>query len=87
MRSGRVTLQAELVGIEPQVLERLFDTFFSTKSEGMGIGLSISRSIIEGHGGRLWAMPNEDGPGATFSFQIPSDGAASAAAGAEGAER
>jgi len=83
----RLSVRDAGTGIEPQVLERLFDTFFSTKSEGMGIGLSISRSIIEGHGGRLWAMPNEDGPGATFSFQIPSDGAASAAAGAEGAER
>ena len=49
---------------------RLFDAFYTTKSGGMGIGLSVSRSIIESHHGRLWATPN-DGPGATFSFSIP----------------
>jgi PAS domain S-box-containing protein len=59
------------VGIEPQVREKLFDAFYSTKPSGMGVGLSISRSIIESHEGRLWAAPN-DGPGATFSFSIPS---------------
>ena len=58
------------VGFEPQGAERLFDAFYSTKDDGMGIGLSVSRSIIESHGGRLWAEPNE-GPGATFSFSIP----------------
>jgi len=55
------------VGIEPRDLDRVFDPFYSTKSGGMGIGLSVSRSIIENHQGRLWAAPNE-GPGATFSF-------------------
>lgn len=58
------------VGIDPSNLEKLFDAFYTTKSHGMGIGLSISRSIIESHEGRLWASAN-DGPGATFSFSIP----------------
>jgi len=57
-------------GIDPQHAGHLFDAFYSTKREGMGIGLSVSRSIIEGHGGRMWATSNE-GPGATFSFSIP----------------
>ena len=58
------------VGLEPQEVDRLFDAFYTTKSGGMGIGLSVSRVIIESHKGRLWATPN-DGPGATFSFSIP----------------
>jgi C4-dicarboxylate-specific signal transduction histidine kinase len=66
----RLTVQDAGVGIEPQVAERLFDAFYTTKSSGMGIGLSVSRSIIESHNGRLWAEPN-DGPGASFSFSIP----------------
>jgi PAS domain S-box-containing protein len=70
--AGKITLSVRDagVGIEPQNLERLFDAFYTTKAEGMGIGLSISRSIIQGHEGRLWASAN-DGPGATFSFSIP----------------
>jgi signal transduction histidine kinase len=67
---ARLTVRDTGVGITPQELEKLFDAFYTTKSDGMGMGLSVSRSIIERHGGRLWATPN-DGPGATFSFSIP----------------
>jgi PAS domain S-box-containing protein len=67
---ARVTVRDTGVGIEPEAIARLFETFYTTKSGGMGIGLSVSRSIIESHHGRLWAAPN-DGPGATFSFSIP----------------
>jgi len=66
----RLSVQDIGVGIDPHLLERIFDAFYTTKSGGMGIGLSVSRSIIENHHGRLWAVPN-DGPGATFSFSIP----------------
>ena len=58
------------VGLTPQAAEKIFDAFYTTKADGMGIGLFISRSIIEAHRGRLWATPN-DGPGSTFSFAIP----------------
>jgi PAS domain S-box-containing protein len=67
---ARVTVRDAGVGIAPQGIDKLFDAFYTTKSDGMGIGLSVSRSIIERHHGRLWAEPNE-GPGATFSFSIP----------------
>ena len=66
----RLTVQDAGVGFDPQAVDRLFEAFYTTKSDGMGIGLSVSRSIIESHHGRLWATPN-DGPGATFSFSIP----------------
>ncbi len=58
------------MGFDPQSVNRLFEAFYTTKSGGMGIGLSVSRSIIESHRGRLWAVPN-DGPGATFAFSLP----------------
>jgi PAS domain S-box-containing protein len=68
----RVRLSVSDVGIgfEPQATDKLFEAFYTTKDEGMGIGLSVSRSIIERHHGRLWAMPNS-GPGVTFSFSVP----------------
>lgn len=66
----RLTVQDTGVGFEPQMVDKLFDAFYTTKNGGMGIGLSVSRSIIESHHGRLWAAPN-DGPGATFSFSVP----------------
>ncbi len=66
----RLTVRDAGVGFDPQAVNRLFDAFYTTKSGGMGIGLSVSRSIIERHHGRLGAALNE-GPGATFSFSIP----------------
>ena len=54
-------------------LDSPFDAFYTTKSGGMGIGLFVSRSIIDRHHGRLWAEPNEAAPGATSSFSIPRD--------------
>jgi PAS domain S-box-containing protein len=71
-RDDRVRLSVTDVGIgfEPQAADKLFGAFYTTKTEGMGIGLSVSRSIIERHHGRLWATPNK-GPGVTFSFSIP----------------
>jgi PAS domain S-box-containing protein len=66
----RLTVQDAGVGFDPQDVHRLFQPFYTTKNEGMGMGLSVSRSIIEGHQGRLWATLNE-GPGAMFAFSIP----------------
>jgi PAS domain S-box-containing protein len=60
------------VGLEPEQAEQIFNAFFSTKPQGTGMGLPISRSIIESHGGRLWATSNS-GPGATFQFTLPSE--------------
>jgi C4-dicarboxylate-specific signal transduction histidine kinase len=65
-----VAVQDTGIGLDAQSLARLFEPFYTTKPEGMGLGLTISRSIIEAHGGRLWATPN-DGPGATFQFTLP----------------
>ena len=77
IRTGRdagdrvlLTVQDTGVGFQRESADRLFDPFYTTKTSGMGIGLSVSRSIIESHHGRLWATLN-DGPGATFSFSIP----------------
>ena len=58
------------VGLTAECADRLFEAFYTTKTDGIGIGLSISQSIIAAHHGRLWAKPN-DGPGTTFSFEIP----------------
>ena len=68
----RLAVQDVGVGLDPQSVDKVFDAFYTTKTGGMGIGLSVSRSIIERHQGRLWAEPN-DGPGATFVFSIPLD--------------
>jgi len=66
----RLSVQDVGVGFDSDAMDKLFEAFYTTKNDGMGMGLSISRSIIESHHGRLWAAPN-DGPGATFAFSIP----------------
>ena len=66
----RLAVRDTGTGFAPEDADKLFTAFYTTKREGMGIGLSISRSIIESHYGRLWATPN-DGPGSTFAFSIP----------------
>ena len=59
-------------GLDPKDAQRIFDPFFTTKPEGMGLGLSISRRIIEDHNGMLWATANED-QGATIRFTLPAE--------------
>jgi len=68
-----VAVQDSGVGIDSQNLEKIFDAFYTTKPQGMGMGLAICRSIIEAHGGRLWATPTDD-RGATFRFTLPTGG-------------
>jgi signal transduction histidine kinase len=67
-----ITVKDSGTGIDPENLDRIFDAFFTTKSDGMGMGLSISRSIIEGYGGRLWASRGEP-YGSVFHVILPSD--------------
>jgi PAS domain S-box-containing protein len=69
---ARMRVRDTGVGVDPESRNKLFDALYTTKADGMGIGLSVSRSIIESHHGRLWAEPNDGRPGATFSFSIPS---------------
>ena len=57
-------------GIHPSVAGRLFEPFTTTKSNGMGLGLLVTRSIVESHGGKIWATPNPD-RGTTFTFTVP----------------
>ena len=68
--SVSVSVQDSGPGLDPKTMDRMFDAFFTTKSKGMGMGLAICHSIIETHGGRLWAGPNEP-RGATFQFTLP----------------
>jgi C4-dicarboxylate-specific signal transduction histidine kinase len=70
--SGNLVVQVQDSGpgIDPDHLSRVFDAFYTTKVDGIGMGLTISRSIIEAHGGRLWAVAN-DGPGSTLCFSLP----------------
>jgi len=64
-----VAVQDSGIGVDRENVEKLFNAFYTTKSQGMGMGLAISRSIVENHGGQLWVVPN-DGPGATFQFTL-----------------
>jgi NO-binding membrane sensor protein with MHYT domain len=79
--SGRVLVyvQDSGPGLNPESFERLFDSFYTTKPGGMGMGLSICRSIVEAHGGRIWATPNA-GPGITVQFALPINDQAMASA-------
>ena len=74
-----VVVQDAGMGFDASTVEKLFHPFYTTKSHGMGIGLSVSRSIVENHQGRLWAERN-DGPGATFLVSIPTGSARDGAA-------
>ena len=65
-----VVVQDSGIGIDAGKLEKVFDPFFTTKPDGLGMGLSINRTIIEAHGGRIWATQNPDG-GAALSFNLP----------------
>ena len=65
-----IAVQDSGTGLETESRDHLFTAFFTTKPKGMGMGLAISRSIIENHGGRLWAVAN-DGSGVTFEFALP----------------
>jgi two-component system sensor histidine kinase TtrS len=58
-------------GLDAAQQTHLFEPFFTTKPDGLGLGLPICKTIIEAHGGRLWAVPNPDGPGMRFSFSLP----------------
>jgi PAS domain S-box-containing protein len=71
----RISVEDRGVGLRSEHADQLFEPFYTTKAHGMGLGLAISRSIIEAHGGRLWAEVNP-GPGATFSFALPAAAAA-----------
>jgi PAS domain S-box-containing protein len=66
----RLSVKDAGIGFDPEAADKLFEAFYTTKDDGMGVGLHVSRSIIEAHHGRLWATVN-NGPGATFSFAIP----------------
>ena len=66
----QVSVEDSGIGIDPQTLDKIFDSFYTTKPSGMGMGLSISRSILQAHGGRLWATAKA-GPGTVFHFTLP----------------
>ena len=65
----QVTVEDSGPGLDPNTMAKIFEPFYTTKSTGMGMGLSISRSIVQSHGGRLWATA-KDGPGTAFHFTL-----------------
>jgi C4-dicarboxylate-specific signal transduction histidine kinase len=67
-----VAVQDSGMGFDWQHLDEIFTAFYTTKAQGLGMGLAISRAIVEQHGGRLWAIPH-DGPGTTFQFTLLTD--------------
>jgi signal transduction histidine kinase len=71
-KNVQLTVRDTGIGFAPDAANRLFDSFYTTKDDGMGVGLSVSRSIVEAHRGRIWASANE-GPGSSFAFSIPRD--------------
>jgi PAS domain S-box-containing protein len=79
----QVTVEDSGIGLDPNTMPRIFEPFYTTKPAGMGMGLSISRSILQNHGGRLWATAN-DGPGTSFHFTLPKYHAGASNAGAAG---
>jgi signal transduction histidine kinase len=84
--SGRVLVEVKDLGkgIDPAAANRLFEAFFSTKSAGLGMGLTISRSIVEMHGGKIWAASNDRDPGTTIHFSLPPGRSALSEAGRAG---
>ncbi len=79
----QVTVRDSGIGLDPSTIGRIFEPFYTTKAGGMGMGLSICRSIVQNHGGRLWATVN-DGPGTSFHFTLPKYHAGAADAGVAG---
>ena len=69
-----VSVKESGTGIDPEIVSRLFTKFTSKSQTGTGLGLFISKSIIEAHGGRIWAESNKDGKGATFTFRMALEG-------------
>ena len=67
-----MTIQDSGIGLDGESLDRLFEAFFTTKARGMGMGLAVSQTILQAHGGRLWATPNAS-HGATFQFTLPAN--------------
>jgi two-component system, LuxR family, sensor kinase FixL len=81
----KVTVSDRGTGLSPDKLDKIFEPFYTTKGEGLGMGLSICRSIIEAHGGNLWAENNPD-RGATFYFTVPIGGDGRMVGGETGAQ-